>query len=162
MRQLDVLRNVFSDSVSTSTWRTFCDPTGGTSYWSTFHFVGTFSSHFCAANLRFDCNPHNCIVRQYETRQFQRNSCRSWGYRFPTEKGQLLSVYELFHINSIKLGQIKVLTFLEHDVELCQPSFIHICDGSDEENRLMLDILIAEGIVQPLPKYENWYVNIYF
>ncbi|XP_046461281.1 phosphoenolpyruvate carboxykinase, cytosolic [GTP]-like [Daphnia pulex] len=49
----------------------------------------------------------------------------------------------------------KVLTFLEHDVELCQPAFIHICDGSDEENRLMLDILIAEGIVQPLPKYEN-------
>jgi phosphoenolpyruvate carboxykinase (GTP) len=52
---------------------------------------------------------------------------------------------------------MKVLTFLEHDVELCQPAFIHICDGSDEENRLMLDILIAEGIVQPLPKYENWY-----
>ncbi len=53
---------------------------------------------------------------------------------------------------------MKVLTFLEHDVELCQPAFIHICDGSDEENRLMLDILIAEGIVQPLPKYENWYM----
>jgi phosphoenolpyruvate carboxykinase (GTP) len=49
----------------------------------------------------------------------------------------------------------KVLAFLEQDVELCQPSKIHICDGSEEENRMMMDTLVADGIVQPLPKYEN-------
>ena len=54
---------------------------------------------------------------------------------------------------------IKVLAFLEHDVELCQPDKIHICDGSDEENQLLIDSLVAEGIIQPLPKYENWLVT---
>lgn len=51
---------------------------------------------------------------------------------------------------------MKVLAFLELDVNSCQPSYIHICDGSDEENRLMLQVLQAEGIIQSLPKYENW------
>lgn len=42
------------------------------------------------------------------------------------------------------------------DVELCQPKNIHICDGSDVEYRRLIQILIDEDIIVPLPKYENW------
>ena len=50
----------------------------------------------------------------------------------------------------------QVLRFLDRDVDLCQPSAIHICDGSEEENRLLIQILVKDGIFQSLPKYENW------
>jgi len=49
----------------------------------------------------------------------------------------------------------RVLRFLDRDVDLCQPSAIHICDGSEEENRLLIQILVKDGIFQSLPKYEN-------
>ena len=47
---------------------------------------------------------------------------------------------------------------MEKDVELCQPRQIHICDGSDAEYRLLVQVLLNEGIIVPLPKYENWLV----
>lgn len=45
---------------------------------------------------------------------------------------------------------------MEHDVELCQPDTIHICDGSEEEFQEMIKILEDEKIVAPLTKMENW------
>ena len=54
---------------------------------------------------------------------------------------------------------VQVLDFLERSVELCQPTVIHICDGSEEENRSMIQALVEDGIVQPLTKYKNWLSN---
>lgn len=68
------------------------------------------------------------------------------------------NIFQESHQQSfVKVEFRQVLAFLQHDVELCQPSYVHICDGSDDENRVLLDVLQAEGIIQPLPKYENWY-----
>ena len=39
---------------------------------------------------------------------------------------------------------------------LCKPDKIYICDGSEEENKAFLKQLQEDGLVKPLPKYENW------
>jgi len=43
---------------------------------------------------------------------------------------------------------------------LCQPDSLHICDGSEEESKLMINILLSEGAIKRLTKYENcWLVR---
>lgn len=49
-----------------------------------------------------------------------------------------------------------VKEFVDVNVTLCQPDSIHICDGSDEENRTILAQLEEQGMIKKLSKYENW------
>ncbi|XP_066945525.1 phosphoenolpyruvate carboxykinase, cytosolic [GTP]-like [Macrobrachium rosenbergii] len=49
----------------------------------------------------------------------------------------------------------KVRKFVEESARLCQPSAIHICDGSDREMRHHLNIMQQAGMIEPLPKYNN-------
>ncbi len=51
----------------------------------------------------------------------------------------------------------KVKNFVEEKARVCQPKDIHVCDGSDEENKYLLDLMQKGGIIEPLTKYENWY-----
>uniref|UniRef100_A0A3Q1HPX8 Phosphoenolpyruvate carboxykinase, cytosolic [GTP] n=1 Tax=Anabas testudineus TaxID=64144 RepID=A0A3Q1HPX8_ANATE len=48
-----------------------------------------------------------------------------------------------------------VRDFVEANVILCQPDSLHICDGSDEENRAILTQLEEQGMIKKLTKYEN-------
>ena len=50
----------------------------------------------------------------------------------------------------------QVRKFVEEQVALCQPSSVHVCDGSDGENTQMLRVLQQDGMIKPLSKYENW------
>lgn len=49
----------------------------------------------------------------------------------------------------------KVRAFVEESAALCQPDKIHICDGSDRENSMLLKLLQEQGTIVPLPKYDN-------
>ncbi|KAL5286745.1 PCK1.2 family protein [Megaselia abdita] len=48
-----------------------------------------------------------------------------------------------------------VRAFVEENVKLCQPDNIHICDGSEAENNILLEKLVASETIVNLPKYEN-------
>lgn len=50
----------------------------------------------------------------------------------------------------------KVRSYVEEKAELCQPDQIYICDGSEEENTDMINTLLKDKMIQPLPKYKNW------
>ena len=39
---------------------------------------------------------------------------------------------------------------------VCKPDAVHICDGSDKENQLMVSEMIKSGELKKLPKYDNW------
>lgn len=54
-----------------------------------------------------------------------------------------------------------VREFVDANVTLCQPDSLHICDGSDEENRAILTQLEEQGVIKKLGKYENWWVLIF-
>lgn len=49
-----------------------------------------------------------------------------------------------------------VKEFVETSVSLCQPDFLHICDGSEEENCAILTQMEEQGMIKKLKKYENW------
>ncbi|XP_064097996.1 phosphoenolpyruvate carboxykinase, cytosolic [GTP]-like [Macrobrachium nipponense] len=49
----------------------------------------------------------------------------------------------------------KVRKFVEESIRLCQPSDIHICDGSDRELKNLLNIMQKAGMIEPLSKYTN-------
>ena len=52
--------------------------------------------------------------------------------------------------------QPKVQKFVEEKARICQPSQIHVCDGSQAEGKQLLDQMQKDGQVIPLDKYENW------
>ncbi|XP_031620284.1 phosphoenolpyruvate carboxykinase [GTP] [Contarinia nasturtii] len=65
---------------------------------------------------------------------------------FPVAKGELDALSP------------KVRAFIEESVLLCQPESIHICDGTNRENNMLLRILQNQGTIVPLPKYDNCYL----
>ncbi|XP_053909097.1 phosphoenolpyruvate carboxykinase [GTP], mitochondrial-like [Cuculus canorus] len=48
-----------------------------------------------------------------------------------------------------------VRQFVEEGIELCQPSDVHLCDGSKEEGEALIALLREQGVLHPLPKYDN-------
>ncbi|XP_042740848.1 phosphoenolpyruvate carboxykinase, cytosolic [GTP] [Lagopus muta] len=54
----------------------------------------------------------------------------------------------------------KVREFIESSAKLCQPESIHICDGSEEENKKILDIMVEQGMIKKLSKYENCWLAL--
>ncbi|KFU90402.1 Phosphoenolpyruvate carboxykinase, cytosolic [GTP] [Chaetura pelagica] len=50
--------------------------------------------------------------------------------------------------------------FIESNAKLCQPESIHICDGSEEENKKLLDIMVEQGMIKKLNKYENCWLAL--
>uniref|UniRef100_A0A023FKA1 Phosphoenolpyruvate carboxykinase [GTP] n=1 Tax=Amblyomma cajennense TaxID=34607 RepID=A0A023FKA1_AMBCJ len=51
-----------------------------------------------------------------------------------------------------------VRAYVEEKQRLCQPSAVHICDGSEAENSHLLDLMLKAGSIVPLPKYRNCYL----
>ena len=54
--------------------------------------------------------------------------------------------------------QPSVRQYVLDKAEVCRPDDIHICDGSEAENSSLVAKLQKEGMLKPLPKYENWLV----
>lgn len=69
-------------------------------------------------------------------------------------------LYSHIRGTNVSYGNVSNLTpsvkaFVEESVALCQPDQVHICDGSDIENKILLKLMLDEGTIIPLPKYEN-------
>lgn len=62
-----------------------------------------------------------------------------------------------FNVVSGDVGALspKVRNFIEESVLLCQPKAIHLCDGSNQEYQMLIHLLLEQGTITPLPKYEN-------
>ena len=65
---------------------------------------------------------------------------------------------------SFSSGKIRlpksVQAYVEEKVKLCQPDEIHICDGSDEENQILLSMLEKNGSVKRLKKMQNCWLTL--
>ena len=48
--------------------------------------------------------------------------------------------------------------FVYQHAKVMQPDRIHVCDGSEHENELILKQLEQNGMIQRLSKYPNWLV----
>lgn len=46
--------------------------------------------------------------------------------------------------------------YVQEKIQLCQPTNFHVCNGSDEENQQLLDMMEQMGMIRRLRKYKNW------
>uniref|UniRef100_Q2KIE8 Phosphoenolpyruvate carboxykinase, cytosolic [GTP] n=1 Tax=Bos taurus TaxID=9913 RepID=Q2KIE8_BOVIN len=53
-----------------------------------------------------------------------------------------------------------VREFVESSAKLCRPDQVHICDGSEEENRQLLSHMEEEGVIKRLKKYDNCWLAL--
>lgn len=58
----------------------------------------------------------------------------------------------------IDFADVQVRAYVEENISLCEPDSIHICDGSEAENSILLRLMLRQGTIRPLPKYDNWWV----
>lgn len=56
----------------------------------------------------------------------------------------------------IDFADVQVRAYVEENISLCEPDSIHICDGSEAENSILLRLMLRQGTIRPLPKYDNW------
>lgn len=83
--------------------------------------------------------------------------------RRPKENQRVLTNCGLYnHIRGVNVsfGDVAKLSagvkaFVEESVAICQPDQVHICDGSEMENKMLLKRMLEAGTIIPLPKYEN-------
>ncbi|KAG8301183.1 Protein kinase C-like 1 [Homalodisca vitripennis] len=66
---------------------------------------------------------------------------------------------------AVSYGNISTLSpklreFVEKNAELCRPSQIHICDGSEAENDQLTRLMVSRGMIKPLPKYKNCWLAL--
>ncbi len=50
-----------------------------------------------------------------------------------------------------------VRQFVDESARVCEPDNIKICNGSEEEYKLLLRQLHKDGVVRSLKKMDNWY-----
>lgn len=86
------------------------------------------------------------------------------GKTFSNNNHQTLSAYNIVYHGIRSFGVVhgdlkrlhpSVKSYIEDKANLCQPDSIHICDGSDAENKALLSLMQKQGIIVPLTKYEN-------
>jgi GTP-dependent phosphoenolpyruvate carboxykinase len=46
--------------------------------------------------------------------------------------------------------------YVQDKIGLCQPSNFHVCNGSNEENQQIVDMMEQMGIIRRVRKYKNW------
>lgn len=79
----------------------------------------------------------------------------SFGIRFQSQP-QLQARGVSVSYGSLDQLSANVRSWVERSVDLCQPDAVHICDGSETENKKLLALMQKQGTIQPLPKYDNW------
>lgn len=63
------------------------------------------------------------------------------------------------HCDFAHLPQM-VQQFVEEKARICQPKEIYICDGSEEENRMLLARLVEAGQIQKLESMQNCWLAL--
>uniref|UniRef100_A0A8C8YE92 Phosphoenolpyruvate carboxykinase, cytosolic [GTP] n=1 Tax=Prolemur simus TaxID=1328070 RepID=A0A8C8YE92_PROSS len=53
-----------------------------------------------------------------------------------------------------------VREFVESNVKVCQPEYLHICDGSEEETRRLLEHMEEQGVIRRLRKHDNCWLAL--
>ncbi|XP_004527498.1 phosphoenolpyruvate carboxykinase [GTP] [Ceratitis capitata] len=84
----------------------------------------------------------------------------SWKLLHATKKFHLISPLIIRRCLSVQYGDPTLLTpdaraYLKDSIALCQPDRIHICDGSLNESKMLQEVMIKQGTITPLNKYNN-------
>lgn len=60
-------------------------------------------------------------------------------------------------MNYIKFPLVfQIQEFVECAITMCEPKEVHIVDGSEKENKMLIEKLVFDGTLIPLTKMKNW------
>jgi len=76
----------------------------------------------------------------------------------PSEAVKKLVGVELFDDARLKQIPQNVREYVLKNINLCKPDSVYLCDGSEEENQRMVDLMVEKGMLEKLPKYDNCYL----
>ena len=61
---------------------------------------------------------------------------------------------KLTTLSTATLNQ-SVRAYIEEKARICKPDQIQVCDGSESENQTLIELMVKDGMLEKLPKYEN-------
>lgn len=73
----------------------------------------------------------------------------------PSQKKTELEVSGIVTYGDLNSLSPDAVDFIVTNARICLPDNIHICDGSEEENKKLLHQMEETGMIKRLPKYEN-------
>ena len=80
----------------------------------------------------------------------------------PTKSGTKFvprqAIYARYMSSSLNLADLAgpIREFVEENAKILKPAHVHVCDGSEDENRRMIKMLQDMGRLKKLEKYDNW------
>ncbi|XP_040185675.1 phosphoenolpyruvate carboxykinase, cytosolic [GTP] [Rana temporaria] len=73
----------------------------------------------------------------------------------PSQKKTELNVAGIVTHGDLNCLSSEAADFIFSNARICLPDNIHICDGSEEENKKLIHQMEETGMIKRLPKYEN-------
>ncbi|XP_077316705.1 phosphoenolpyruvate carboxykinase, cytosolic [GTP] [Lithobates pipiens] len=73
----------------------------------------------------------------------------------PSQKKTELNIAGIVTHGDLNSLSSDVVDFIVSNARICLPDNIHICDGSEEENKKLIHQMEETGMIKRLPKYEN-------
>ena len=70
-----------------------------------------------------------------------------------TASPRFMSAHSSISVDSLSP---RIKQFVEDNAKICQPDNIYVCDGSEEENAMLIEKLKQDGRLEELTKYDNW------
>jgi len=62
-------------------------------------------------------------------------------------------------LDSVKLLNPRVQSYLEEKIKICEPERVHVCDGTVNEYNNLVQLMIKQGQLVKLPKLDNCYLS---
>lgn len=53
-----------------------------------------------------------------------------------------------------------VRAYIEEKARICKPDNIQVCDGTESENQALIDLMVKNGQLEKLTKYENCWLAL--
>lgn len=65
---------------------------------------------------------------------------------------------DIFNDKHLRQLPAHVREYVLKNINLCKPDNVYLCNGSEEENQLLVDQMVKNGVIEKLDKYENCYL----
>jgi phosphoenolpyruvate carboxykinase (GTP) len=76
------------------------------------------------------------------------------------EDDKVLKLNQSYYSCNVSELPVSLKDFIEEKAKICQPDKIHVCDGSEEENEALLDLLEKSGAIQRLRNMQNCWLAL--
>jgi len=90
------------------------------------------------------------------------SQCIKQGLRSAQQNGVVQASHAryLSSLNNVDVLQPSVRQYVDHYAGITKPDKIHVCTGCDDEKQHIYKLLQDNGMIKPLPKYENCFLAL--